>query len=130
MSAETIFLSVDVVLNIHQRLIVEFGGSSGIRDTGLLEAAVAMPKQRFGGTLLHNNIAEQAAAYLYHLCSNHAFIDGNKRTALASAEFFLLLNERQLVATNEELYEITMNVAKGTVDKKTLTEFFNRHVSG
>ena len=62
MSAETVFLSVDNVLSIHQRLIVEFGGSAGTRDNGLLEAAVAMPKQRFGGALLHGDLAEKAAA--------------------------------------------------------------------
>ncbi|MCK5249070.1 MAG: Fic family protein [Spirochaetaceae bacterium] len=89
MSTETIFLSVDNVLSIHQRLIAEFGGGTGIRNNGLLEAAAAMPKQRFRGTLLHNDLAEQAAAYLYHLCCNRAFIDGNKQTALAAAEFFL-----------------------------------------
>ena len=109
--------------------MLEFGGSTGIRDTGLLEAAVAMPKQRFGGTLLHRDIAVQAAAYLYHICSNHAFIDGNKRTALASAEFFLLLNKRTLNATNDELYKITMGVANGAIDKKYLTEFFQQHVT-
>ncbi len=109
-------------------MILDFGGSAGVRDTGLLEAAVAMPKQRFGGALLHTDIAEQAAAYLYHLCSNHAFIDGNKRTALASAEFFLLLNEWRLNAANDELFNLTMGVAKGTVDKRTLTEFFQQHV--
>ncbi len=128
MNVETTFLTVDIVLSIHQKLIEEFGGGAGIRDNGLLEAAAAMPKQRFSGALLHNNLAEQAAAYLYHLCCNHAFIDGNKRTALAAAEFFLLLNERQLNATNDELYEITMGVANGTVDKKYLTEFFRQHV--
>ena len=128
MNVETTFLTVDVILSIHHRLIAEFGGGDGIRDHGLLEAAAAMPRQRFDGTYLHSTLAEQAAAYLYHLCCNHAFIDGNKRTALATAEFFLLLNDRQLIANNEELYEITMGVAKGTVDKRALTDFFRSHV--
>lgn len=128
MSSETLFLTVDVVLNIHRRMIEEFGGDGGIRDRGLLEAAVAMPQQRFDGKLLHESLAEQAAAYLFHICSNHAFVDGNKRTALAAAEFFMLLNEAQLLATNDELYELTMGVAKGNVDKKALTIFFREHV--
>ena len=128
MSAETVFLTVDVVLNIHRRMIEEFGGDGSIRDRGLMEAAIAMPRQRFDGKLLHENVAEQAAAYLYHICSNHAFVDGNKRTALAAAELFLLLNETQLLATNDELYDLTMGVARGSVDKKTATVFFQEHV--
>ena len=107
-------------------MIVEFGGDIGLRDNGLLEAAVAMPRQQFGGVNLHGDPAEQVAAYLYHLCSNNAFVDGIKRMAPTAAEFFLLLNETQLIATNEELYEITMSEVKGIVDKKTLTEFFRR----
>lgn len=128
MIVETTFLTVDVILSIHQKLIEEFGGGDGIRDHGLLEAAAAMPRQQFDGTYLHSTLAEQAAAYHYHLCCNHAFLDGNKRTALATSEFFLLLNNRQLLATNEELYEITMGVAKGIVDKKTLSKFFTSHI--
>ena len=128
MSSETVFLTMDVVLNIHRRMIEEFGGDGSIRDRGLLEPAIAMLRQRFGGKLLHDNMAEQAAAYLYHICCNHAFVDGNKRTAMAAAEFFLLLNEAQLPATNDELYELTMSVAQGSIDKKTVTVFFQEHV--
>lgn len=87
-----------------------------------------MPRQRFGGKLAHDNMAEQAAAYLYHICSNHGFVDGNKRTAVAAAELFLLLNETQLPATNDELYDLTMSVAQRSVDKKTVTVFFQEHV--
>ena len=83
MSPETIFLNVDTVLIIHQRMITEFDGDGGIRDHGLLESAVAMPRQQFRGKYLHSGLAKQAAAYLFHICNNHAFIDGNKRTALA-----------------------------------------------
>ena len=128
MSSGTVFLTVDVVLDIHRRMIEEFGGDGSIRDRGLLEAAIAMPQQRFGGKLLHEDMAGQAAAYLYHICCNHAFVDGNKRTAMAAAEFLLLLNEAKLLATNDELYELTMGVAKGSVDKKTVTVFFQEHV--
>lgn len=119
---------METVLQIHQRMVAEFGGDVGIRDRSLLESAIAMPRQQFAGDYLHSSLSEQAAAYLYHLCSNHAFLDGNKRTALATAEFFLLLNDAQLLATNDELLRITMGVAEGTIDKKTLTEFFQSHV--
>lgn len=98
------------------------------RDLGLLDAATAMPRQRFNGKLLHQNMVEQAPAYLYHICCNPGFVDGNKRTALAAAEFFLLLNGARLLATNDELYELTMGVAGGSVDRETLTIFFREHI--
>lgn len=128
MTKESAFLTVDTVLVIHRRMIEEFGGDDGLRDRGLLESAVAMPRQQFGGDYLHPGLAEQAAAHLYHLCCNHAFLDGNKRTALAAAEFFILFNQAQLHATNDELVEVTLGVADGSVHKEALTAFFREHV--
>lgn len=83
-----VFLSVANVMTIHGRLIEEFGGDEGLRDQGLLESAVAMPHAMFSGQFLHSTLAEMAAAYHFHLCSNHPFVDGNKRVAVASAEMF------------------------------------------
>ena len=122
------FLTVETVLVIHRRMTAEFGGDDGIRDRGLLESATAMPRQQFGGRYLHAGLPEQAAAYLFHLCRNHAFVDGNKRTALATAEFFLLLNGARLDATNDELIELTVGVADGSIDKDVVTKFFTEHV--
>ncbi|WP_293253487.1 MULTISPECIES: type II toxin-antitoxin system death-on-curing family toxin [unclassified Microcoleus] len=86
------FISLDEVLELHEDQISSFGGTSGVRDEGLLESALAQPQATFGGQLLHPTISEQAAAYLYHLAMNHPFIDGNKRTAFAVADTFLRLN--------------------------------------
>ncbi|MCC5608366.1 type II toxin-antitoxin system death-on-curing family toxin [Nostoc sp. CHAB 5834] len=86
------FLSISQVLNIHQDEINSFGGTSGVRDEGLLDSALAQPQATFGGELLHPTIHEQAAAYLYHLAMNHPFIDGNKRTAFAVMDTFITLN--------------------------------------
>ncbi|MGD9853905.1 MAG: type II toxin-antitoxin system death-on-curing family toxin [Planctomycetaceae bacterium] len=65
------FLTVDDVLQIHRRMIAEFGGTPEVRDVGLLQSAVSMPQARFGGQYLHAGVPEMAAAYLYHICANH-----------------------------------------------------------
>src|SRR3569832_264121 len=86
------FLSVENVLAIHADTIAEEGGRVGIRDIGLLESAVAMPQATYEGAYLHPDLAAMAAAYLFHLCQNHAFVDGNKRAAAFSTVLFLALN--------------------------------------
>lgn len=124
-----VFLSVDVVLRIHQRVIEEFGGDPGLRDRGLLESAVAMPQSTFAGNYLHVELADKAAAYHFHLCSNHPFVDGNKRTAVAAAEVFLLANGLELGASDDELEDITLRVAEGRLSKERVIEFFKTHVN-
>ena len=128
MSISPTFLNVEHVIAIHRRMVAEFGGSTAIRNRGLLESAVAMPAARFGGEYLHTTIEAMAAAYLFHLCKNHPFVDGNKRTAVATAEVFLLLNDRELTATNEELERLTLAVADGSITKKQTIAFFKEHV--
>ena len=128
MSKPPAFLTVDQVLAIHRRMTAEFGGDPGVRDCGLLESAVSMPASRFGGEHLHAGLPEMAAAYLFHICRNHAFVDGNKRTSLAAAEMFLLLNGMRLVATDDELYALTAQVAACQVSKEIVTAFFREHV--
>lgn len=129
MSGQIVFLTVDQLLAIHLRMIDEFGGSNKIRDRRLLESASAMPMSTFGGRFLHTNLAEMAAAYLFHLCKNHPFVDGNKRTALAAAETFLLINDHKLQATNNELEELTVGVADGSISKNQVTDFFKGRVT-
>jgi hypothetical protein len=73
------FLELDDVLAIHAASIRRFGGATGLRDSALLESALAMPRATMFGDLLHPTIHEQAAAYLFHLVKNHPFVDGNKR---------------------------------------------------
>jgi death on curing protein len=123
------FLEVDAVLRIHSRMIAEFGGSAEVRDHGLLQSAVHMPQAQFGGKYLHEGLSKMAAAYLYHICCNHPFVDGNKRTALAAAEMFVLINDSRLTATNDELKTITWSVADGTLSKAELIDFFKQHLA-
>ena len=122
------FLSVEIVLEIHQQVIEEFGGEPGMRDRGMLESAVAMPQSTFGGEDLHTGLAEKAAAYHYHLCANHPFIDGNKRVAVASAELFLLINGHELTASDDDVEDLTLGVAGGWLSKEQVIEFFVRFV--
>ncbi len=86
------FLTMSEVLLILQDQIRRYGGSYGVRDPALLSSALAMPSSTFEGKYLHKDLFEQAAAYAFHICQNHPFIDGNTRTALAATRVFLYLN--------------------------------------
>ena len=114
------FLSRETVLRIHARQIEKFSGTSGLRDSGLLESALAQPQATFGGWLLHSTIHDQAAAYLYRLAKNHPLIDGNKRTAFAAMDTFLRLNGYALALTDEQAYELVLQVAQSEIDKAGL----------
>ncbi|CBN56535.1 MULTISPECIES: type II toxin-antitoxin system death-on-curing family toxin [Kamptonema] len=117
------FLNKSAVLSIHARQIEKFGGSQGVRDEGLLESALAQPQATFGGELLHPTIQDQAAAYFYHLAMNHPFIDGNKRTAFAAMDSFLRFNGYSLNLTDEQAYNLVMQVAQGNMNKGELAAF-------
>jgi len=122
------YFAVEDVLHLHELSIKQFGGSSGLRDQGLLEAAIAMPLAQFGGIDLHPDIESKAAAYLFHISQAHAFVDGNKRTAMAAALTFIILNGHDYSATDEELIEIGMSVAAGALGKDELIERFRKIV--
>ncbi len=123
------FITLSVVLRIHDRQIERYGGSSGIRDLGLLESALAQPESTFGGELLHPTIAAQTAAYLYHVAKNHPFVDGNKRTSFAIAEAFLRGNNYHLNLTPEQAFDLTIQVAQSEITKEDLTEFLDRSIA-
>ncbi len=122
------FFSTDDILSIHSRMIQEFGGGTGLRDRGLLESAVAMPSASFGGHFLHDDLPAMSAAYLFHLCKNHPFVDGNKRVALASAIAFLLLNDQELIASKADVERLTLGVADSSISKDEAIAFFRKHV--
>ena len=129
MTDEPVFLGVEHVLSIHRRMIHEFGGAPEVRDKGLLESAVMMPAAQFEGRFLHDGVPEMAAAYLFHLCLNHPFVDGNKRTALAAAEVFLMLNDMRLAAGNREVERLTMGLTGGRISKDETIAFFRKHTA-
>jgi death-on-curing protein len=121
------FLTLDEVLSIHEDRIRKYGGSSGIRDMGLLEWALGTVMATFGGEFLHQTLFEMGAAYLFNLCRNHPFIDGNKRTALACALTFLRLNGIRIKSGENDLYDLVMGVAEGRVSKSAVAVFFEEH---
>lgn len=96
------FLDIHDVLRIHEDQIERYGGSAGLRDPGLLASAVETPRSTFDGKLLHDDLFEIAAAYLFHIVNNHPFVDGNKRTGTAAALIFLDLR-RMAKATIADL---------------------------
>lgn len=104
------------VLIILQDQVRRYGGAYGLRDPALLSSALAMLSATFKGKFLHRDAYEQAAAYAFHLCQNHPFMDGNKRTALATALAFLDLNGVEIDDPHEDLYGLMTGVASG---KKT-----------
>ena len=112
------------VVRIHVDQIERYGGLAGIRDLGLLQSAIAMPQASFDGEWLHRDLYEMAAAYAFHVSRNHAFTDGNKRTALASALVFLEINGISTQDPEGRLYETMIDVASGVLDKLGLAQVF------
>jgi death-on-curing protein len=123
------FLSVEIVMTLHQRQLARFGGGEGLRDLGLLESAVAQPQATFGGVYAHEDLVSIAAAYLFHIVSNHPFIDGNKRTGLLAAQVFLAINGIELLHATEAFYQLTMGVAAGRLDKTAVIAELRRIAS-
>lgn len=117
------FLGLEEVIALHAEQIERYGGAPGVRDLGLLDSAVAAPESGFGGGFLHGTLPEMAAAYLFHLAKNHAFVDGNKRVAAAAMIMFVYLNDREIACDEDELVELTIGVALGTKTKAEVGVF-------
>lgn len=114
------YLELDEVIRIHERAIRQYGGSLEMRDLGLLESALAAPKQTMFGEDLYPDLASKAAILTYLLIENHPFVDGNKRTGFLCLLRFLEVNGYSLAASNDELYQFTMDVATSAMDKDAI----------
>ena len=121
------YLTVKEVLRIHHLVIATFGGSHGIRDLNLLESAVARPKAGFGEYEAYPSVIAKAAVLLHSLAKNHAFIDGNKRTALVSCRTFLKRNALRLTADHTELLQFVLDVATDLIDQSTIAVWLAAH---
>lgn len=121
------YLAAEQVLFIHARLIAETGGAHGVRDLGLLLAAIARPQATFDGQDLYPDVFSKAGALLESLIGNHAFVDGNKRTAITSAGLFLRMNGYGLTASNQELEDFTLQCAHGLVSLKQIMIWLKSH---
>jgi death-on-curing protein len=122
------FLALDEVIALHVDQIERYGGAPGVRDLGLLESAVATPRASFGGAYLHATVPEMAAAYLFHLAQNHAFVDGNKRVAAAAMVMFLYLNDHDLDCDEDDLVTLALGVASGATTKSEAAVFLAQRV--
>ena len=114
-------LTVEIALEIHTEAIAKFSGSDGVREMALLESALAAPQATFGGKSPYADLTEVAAAYLYYLCRNHPFIDGNKRTALGTCIVFLRLNGIEPQSDGPQWEELVMAIASGKIDRDETT---------
>lgn len=117
------WIEKSALLAIHGRLIAEFGGSCGVRDLGLLESALARPKNLYEYDT--PSLAELAASYAVGISKNHPFIDGNKRVALVACELFLRLNDQKIKATQLMKYDVFMKLASGDLTENQLVEWLN-----
>lgn len=112
---------------MHRDQIERYGGRLGIRDMGLLESALAMPRAGVGGQFLHADVSEMAAAYLYYIVKDHPFVDGNKRVGAMAAFTFLRLNGIILDAPERGFEELVRAIAEGKEDKAAVAAFIRKH---
>ena len=106
-------IQIEEVINIHEILIDKFGGSHGIRDRKALESAINSPFMTFDQKDLYPTPIEKASALIESLISNHPFIDGNKRIGYVIMRYFLLQNNLDIIATQNEKFDFVTNIAKG-----------------
>jgi death-on-curing protein len=106
-----------------------YGGRPGIRDKNLLESALAQPRMTMGRRFVHRTVFEKAAAYGFHVCSNHPFVDGNKRVSFLLMVIFLDRNGWELKATEEDAYSLMINLASGKISKSALADWLKKHSS-
>lgn len=120
------YLTVAMVRQVHTAAIDRFGGPTGLRDEALLESAVAAPQATFAGVSVYADLEEIAAAYLFYLCRNHPFVDGNKRVAFGCCLLFLRLNGISTPTDGPEWEELVLDVAASRVDRDETTRRLKR----
>jgi death-on-curing protein len=128
MKRTPIFLTLERILEIHDEQLSVFGGRAGIRDITLVESAIGMPRQSFGGEFVHGDLAGMAAAYFFHINMNQPFTDGNKRTGAAAAAIFLEINGIDFDVDPDEYAELGVALGAGKLSKSDVTVFFRQHV--
>ena len=119
-------LTIDVVREIHDEALKRFGGLEGIRDENLLASAVLAPQSSFGGKSPFADLIDIAAAYLFYICRNHPFLDGNKRTAMMAAIVFLRLNGIEPAPDSERWEKLMLDIAASKIDRQETTARLRR----
>lgn len=120
--SDIIHPTLEQVLMVHQAVLAKDGGGDGIREMNLLESALSAPQATFGGNPVIDDPMEIAAAYLYYLCSNHPFVDGNKRVAFATCIIFLRINGIQPKPDSPDWEQLVLDVAASKIDRHTTTD--------
>lgn len=123
------YLSIAEILDLHQRLLADSGGATGVRDLGALESAVSQPHAAFAGQDLYPDLLAKAAALCYSLVMNHAFVDGNKRVGHAAMETFLLLNGHEIQCGTDGQERVILQLAAGDLSRNAFTEWVRRHTT-
>lgn len=123
-----VWISNELTLAIHDRQLAEHGGSSGVRDEGLLDSALARPQQLFAYGDPPPDLADLAASLAYGLARNHPFVDGNKRTAAVMCEVFIELNDGRLTADDVELYPQYIGLAEGTISEAEFAAWLRERI--
>ena len=121
------FLPEELVLIIHSDLLQRYGGKAGVRDIALLQSALAQPRVTVGRKFVHKSLFDKAAAYGFHLCKNHPFIDGNKRVAFVLMDLFLQRNGWEIAANEEDAYSLMIDLSSGNVSKTELSSWLKNH---
>ena len=120
-------LTKEQVISIHHTLIEATGGADGVRDEGLLESALEAPFQTFDGVDLYPTLLQKAARLGYSLVSNHSFVDGNKRIGIHIMLVFLALNGVEIECTQQELIDVGLSLASGTMNSEALFDWLSAH---
>lgn len=115
------------VLLLHEQLLENFGGTSGIRDEGLLDSALAAPFQTFGGQYLYPSVPAKAAQLGFGLIRNHPFLDGNKRIGAHILLVFLALNGVELDYSQQQLADVILSVAASRANAEDLLQWILQH---
>ncbi len=121
------YLTGEEILIIHSEIIDKTGGSHGIRDTGLFLSILQKPKMKFGGIELYKDIFMKAAVYFEGFARYHAFVDGNKRTAVAAVARFLFINGFELTATNKEVEQFTLKTVVKKLSIEIVSKWLKKH---
>jgi death on curing protein len=120
---DPVWINLELALAIHRRQLAEHGGAEGVRDQGLLESALGRPRHLFAYSDPTPETPQLAAAYAFGIAKNHAFLDGNKRTAAVVCETFLSLNGLELTATDAEAYPVFLALAVGELSEAALADW-------
>lgn len=122
------FLSIKAAINLYKEMMKKYSNHiGGIQSEALLESAMMEPRASFGKQYLYENLFEMAAAYTYHIIKNHPFIDGNKRAGILIGITFLNLNGIEINASDNKLYQLTIDIASSKKNKKQISRFLKKH---